>query len=139
MYDPAPLINAALVKAIHNEILDSVQGGLRGPTNDGLLESALARVQQYVYYECLDDIYVIAAWYGISIATQHAFKDGNKRTGLTVMLTYLRMQGVYIEPNQDLDDMMVDIVQSAQSTEDGNHKEIAEALGDYLYQYVHKL
>ncbi|HDX6034083.1 type II toxin-antitoxin system death-on-curing family toxin [Acinetobacter baumannii] len=139
MYDPAPLINATLVEAIHSEILDSVEGGMRGPTNYGLLESALNRVQQYVYYDGLNDIYEIAAWYGISISTQHAFSDGDKRTGLTVMLTYLRMQGVYIEPNQDLDDMMVDIVQSAQSTEDGNHKEIAEALAEYLYRYVHQL
>ncbi|MFV5371221.1 type II toxin-antitoxin system death-on-curing family toxin [Acinetobacter pittii] len=139
MYDPAPLINAAFVKAIHNDILDSVKGGLRGPTNDDLLESALARVQQYVYYEGLNDVYVIAAWYAVSISTQHAFADGNKRTGLTVMLTYLRMQGIYIEKNQALDDMMVEVVESAQSTGDGNHKEIAEALGDYLYQYVHQL
>lgn len=139
MYDPAPLINADFVKGIHNDILDSVKGGLRGPTNDGLLESALARVQQYVYYEGLNDVYVIAAWYALSIATQHAFKDGNKRTGFTVMLTYLRMQGVFIEPNQDLDDMMVQVVQSAQSTGEGDHKEIAEALGDYLHDYIHQL
>ena len=42
-----------------------------------------------MYYNQVDDLYEIAAWYGIAISKEHAFVDGNKRTGLAVMLTFL--------------------------------------------------
>ncbi|MGS9896540.1 type II toxin-antitoxin system death-on-curing family toxin [Acinetobacter baumannii] len=136
--NPAPMIDVEYVKLIHEEIINNIGAGCVGSCNEGLLDSALYRIQQRMHYEGLRDIYVIAAWYGIAISTQHAFSDGNKRTGLTVMLTYLQLQGVIIESNQDLDDMMVDVVEAAQNSVDG-HSRLALALGDYLYEYVTRL
>lgn len=70
----------------------------------------LSRIDQQMYYNQVDDLYEIAAWYGIAISKGLAFVDGNKRTGLAVMLTFLEIQGVSIQDNTGLDDLMVDIV-----------------------------
>lgn len=58
----------------------------------------------------------------------HAFVDANKRTGLSVMLAFLEMQGVSVPESSGLDDLMVDIVESQQS-----HEDLAKAVADFLY------
>lgn len=82
-----------------------------------------------MYYNQVDDVFEIAAWYGVAIAKGHAFVDGNKRTGLSVMLAFLQMQGIDITPNVGLDDLMVDIVESQQE-----HGLLAKQVADLLYQ-----
>ncbi|MBE2895751.1 type II toxin-antitoxin system death-on-curing family toxin [Pasteurellaceae bacterium HPA106] len=49
------------------------------------------------------------ALYAVAIAKAHAFPDGNKRTALVTMLTYLDLQGIEIPPDHGLDDAMVNI------------------------------
>lgn len=82
-----------------------------------------------MHYRHINDVFIIAAWYGISIAKGHAFTDGNKRTALSVMLAFLEMQGVSIIPNQQLDDLMVDIVQNQLA-----HEDLAEVVANFLYE-----
>ena len=66
------------VEAIHKVVID-IGGGSHGLRDEGLLESALGRVQnQFAYGE--DDIFQLAAGYAESIARNHPFIDGNKRT-----------------------------------------------------------
>jgi death-on-curing protein len=36
------------------------------------LESVLSRIDQQMYYNQVDDLYEIAAWYGIAISKGHA-------------------------------------------------------------------
>jgi death-on-curing protein len=48
------------------------------------LQGALARVDNAIVYEGLDDVFEIAAKYAASIANAHALSDANKRTGLAV-------------------------------------------------------
>lgn len=67
--------------------------------------------------------------YGIAIAKGHAFVDGNKRTGLAVMLTFLEIQGVTIKEKTGLDDLMVDIVESQD-----DHNILAQKVSDFLYE-----
>ena len=80
-------------------------------------------------YSNVSDILEIAAWIGITISKGHAFVDGNKRTGLAVMLAYLEIQGVTIQEHTGLDDLMVDIVESQE-----DHELLAKLVAGFLYE-----
>lgn len=120
------VIDVDYVIAAHDEILRQTQIGLEGVDRKEL-EGALARPQQQIYYNNVDDIFEIASWYAVSISKAHAFNDGNKRTALVVMLSYLDMQGVEIPNNIGLDDTMVEVVESKD-----DHEIIVLALSSYL-------
>ena len=125
------LISSTFVIAVHDEIL--VQTGVgRAGCHIEKLESVLSRIDQQMYYSDVSDvsdIFEIAAWFGIAISKGHAFVDGNKRTGLAVMLTYLEIQGVTILEQTGLDDLMVDIVESQEE-----HELLAKIVAEFLYE-----
>lgn len=102
------MITLELVLAIHSTILET-EAGLKGKPDIGKLEGALARIDHWMLYENTDNIFDIAALYAVAIAKAHAFPDGNKRTAMVTMLTYLDLQGIEIPPNHGLDDTMVDV------------------------------
>lgn len=121
------LISSTFVIAVHDEIL--VQTGVgRAGCHIDKLESVLNRIDQQMYYSGVDDIFEIAAWFGIAISKGHAFVDGNKRTDLAVMLTYLEIQGITILEQTGLDDLMVDIVESQES-----HDTLSKLVAEFLY------
>ena len=121
------LISSTFVIAVHDEIL--VQTGVgRAGCHIDKLESVLNRIDQQMYYSGVDDIFEIEAWFGIAISKGHAFVDGNKRTGLAVMLTYLEIQGITILEQTGLDDLMVDIVESQES-----HDTLSKLVAEFLY------
>ncbi|MBE7395154.1 type II toxin-antitoxin system death-on-curing family toxin [Pasteurella multocida] len=102
------MITVELVLAIHQTILEN-EPGLKGVADIGRLDSALARIDNWMLYENTDNIFDIAALYAVAIAKAHAFPDSNKRTAMVTMLTYLDLQGIEIPPNHGLDDTMVDV------------------------------
>lgn len=59
----------------------------------GLLEGAMMRPQTKFGYG-IDDMAILAAAYGFGIARNHPFIDGNKRTALVVMETFLGLNGL---------------------------------------------
>lgn len=122
------LINSTFVIAVHDEILKETGVGREGCHLDKL-ESVLSRIDQQMYYNNVDDLFEIAAWYGIALAKGHAFVDGNKRTGLAVMLTFLEIQGVTIKDHTGLDELMVDIVE-----DQDEHEKLAQRVSDFLYE-----
>ena len=80
-----------LIIAIHDEQLEQF-GGPSGLRDRGLLESALARpLNQYAYGK--DDLAALAAAYGFGLAKNHSFVDGNKRTALLAIVTFLGLNG----------------------------------------------
>lgn len=89
----------------------------------------LGRIDQQMHYNNIDDAFEIAAWYGVAIAKGHAFVDANKRTGLSVMLAFLEVQGISIPADVGLDDLMVNIVESSLE-----HEQLALQVADFLYQ-----
>ena len=120
------MINSTFVVAVHDEIL--IQTGVgRAGCHSERLESVLGRIDQQVYYSGISNLFEIASWYGIAIAKGHAFIDGNKRTGLAVMLTFLEIQGVTINEQTGLDDLMVDIVESGDA-----HEVLAKRVANFL-------
>jgi death-on-curing protein len=76
-----------VVLAIHEEML-AAHGGLGGIRDQSLLLSALARPQNLAAYS-EPDVADLAAAYAAGITRNHAFIDGNKRTGLAVALVFL--------------------------------------------------
>src|SRR3990172_8548602 len=79
------------VLAIHHDQVNTF-GGLHGLRDRGLLESALGQAQHtYAYTR---NLYETAAQYCVSLAKNHTFLDGNKRTAADCMLTFLVLNGI---------------------------------------------
>jgi death on curing protein len=88
------------VLALHAESL-AEHGGGAGLRDDGLLESALARpLQLFSYGDPPPDLAALAAAYGMGLAKNHAFVDGNKRIALIAMLTFLMVNGLCLTASQ---------------------------------------
>jgi death-on-curing protein len=93
-------LTAAMIVAIHDEQL-AVHGGSAGLGDHALLESALDRPRNKWAYEqaALPEL---AAAYGFGIARNHSFIDGNKRTALLAIYTFLGVNDVdFIVPEAD--------------------------------------
>jgi death on curing protein len=59
----------------------------------GLLESACARPFHLWHYEQEDDTVTLAVSLLFGVATNHAFEQGNKRTGLTSAIMFMELNG----------------------------------------------
>ena len=81
-----------VIGLLHTESLRE-HGGLPGLRDDGLLESALARPRNLHAYEDVADIFALAACYGVALAKNHPFNDGNKRIAFIASLTLLLLHG----------------------------------------------
>jgi death on curing protein len=89
------------VLAIHKRQI-AEHGGLDGVRDHGLLSSALARPQNLLAYsEGTANISALAAAYAFGIARNHPFNDGNKRTALVVMRTFLLLNEHNINATQE--------------------------------------
>jgi death on curing protein len=81
-------ISHSAVLALHDEQL-SQHGGAEGVRDNGLLESALARPQNFLAYGDEPTLHALAAAYAAAIVRNHPFVDGNKRTSFVVCATFL--------------------------------------------------
>lgn len=84
-------IDPAVIEAVHDAQL-AEHGGLAGTRDAGLLASALARPQNLALYGSPDACQLAAA-YGYGISRNHAFIDGNKRTGYVAAELFLALNG----------------------------------------------
>ena len=84
-------LSRQLILAIHDEQL-AEHGGAIGVRDEGLLEGALARPLHRAGYGD-PDVAELAALYAIAIARNHPFVDGNKRTALVALETFLVLNG----------------------------------------------
>lgn len=120
-----PIISLELVIEIHDNVID-ISGGANGVNIDRLAGS-LSRIEQQIFYNDVNDVFEIACWYAVAIAKGHGFTDGNKRTALSTMLTFLDIQGITLIENTGLDDIMVDVVESKLS-----HDVLVKKLAYYI-------
>lgn len=84
---------------LHEESL-AVFGGARGIRDEGLLDSALARPQSTYAYNIESTLADLAASYGVGIAKNHAFVDGNKRACFLAIGLFLTINGYRLTANQ---------------------------------------
>lgn len=102
---------AAEVLEIHSQEI-ATAGGMSGVRDLNALESALGAPQASFNGQFLMDIFEMAATYLNSIALNHPFFDGNKRTALASSLTFLFMNGYEIDEayEEELADKTLDII-----------------------------
>lgn len=85
-------LSVELVLAIHEMQLHRF-GGPPGVRDLGALESALGRARNRLAYE-EGDLASLAAAYAFGIARNHPFVDGNKRTALLSLVTFLGLNDI---------------------------------------------
>jgi death-on-curing protein len=91
-------INREVLLLLHDESL-AEHGGASGLRDEGLLESALARpVNVTLYAE--PDVANLAAAYGVGLAKNHAFVDGNKRAAFLAVGLFLALNGYRLNATQ---------------------------------------
>ncbi len=76
---------------LHEDSL-AEHGGAAGLRDEGLLESALARPVNLSAYG-QPDVAALAACYGVGLAKNRAFVDGNKRAAFLAMGLFLGLNG----------------------------------------------
>jgi death-on-curing protein len=84
------------VLAIHADLIERY-GGSMGIRDRGLLEAALFRPQTGYYGDLIEE--VAALWE--SLAQNHPFIDGNKRTAFAVMYTFLAINSTRLTADAD--------------------------------------
>ncbi len=91
MNEPWRWLAADVLLAVHEEQL-AEHGGAAGVRDLGLFESALARPQNMAAYGD-PDVAALAASYGVGLAKNHPFIDGNKRTAFVAVELFLALNG----------------------------------------------
>lgn len=86
-------LDKEMLLVFHKDLV-KIYGGEPGVRDDGLLESALAQPKmsfggKYAH----KNIFEMAAAYGFHICMNHPFYDGNKRTALVAVYTFLFVNG----------------------------------------------
>lgn len=98
-----------------HQVMAEATGGDVGVRDDALLESAIEKI-----YATFDGIELYpskeekAARLGYSLISNHAFVDGNKRIGMYIMISFLELNGIKIDANND------DVVNLGLSVASGN-------------------
>ncbi len=117
-------LKKATILIFHQDQLERYSGKA-GIRDEELLESALAQPEAsfgggYVH----KDLFHMAAAYGFHLCENHLFYDGNKRTALIAMYTFLYVNGYQIVADKkSLFAVMMDLA---------NEKVSKDALRDYL-------
>ena len=84
-------IDRRAFELLHDESL-ALHGGASGLRDEGLLESALARPLNLAAYGS-PEVWALAASYGVGLAKNHAFVDGNKRAAFLAVGLFLNLNG----------------------------------------------
>lgn len=99
------------VLAMHNYLIKQF-GGISGLRDEGLLESALAQAKQSAFGEDLyPGVFDKAAVYAFCLSENQSFLDGNKRIAVSVMATFLMVNGFELTcPQQTLYDTIMAMI-----------------------------
>jgi death-on-curing protein len=92
-------LNRRALELLHDESI-AEHGGAAGLSDEGLLESALARPRNLHIYERVTDPARLAASYAFGLAKNHAFVDGNKRIAFIAAVLFLRLNGFRLTAEQ---------------------------------------
>ncbi len=84
-------LDNAVILAVHDEQL-AEHGGIPGIRDAGMFESAMQRAPNLALYG-VPDFAELAAAYGLGLAKNHAFLDGNKRTAFVATELFLALNG----------------------------------------------
>lgn len=88
-------LDSAVMMAVHDEQL-AEHGGIAGVRDMGMFESAMQRAPNLVAYGA-PDFADLAAAYGVGLAKNHPFLDGNKRTAFVATELFLALNGYELQ------------------------------------------
>ena len=91
-------VNRKALLLLHDESL-AEHGGASGLRDEGLLDSALARPLNLALY-ATPDLAALAAAYGVGLARNHPFIDGNKRATFLAVGMFLARNGFRLNATQ---------------------------------------
>ncbi len=91
-------VDKQLLVILHDESL-ALHGGASGVRDEGLLDSALNRAVNLAMYDT-PDFAELAAAYGVGLAKNHAFVDGNKRAAFLSVGLFLGINGYKLKATQ---------------------------------------
>ncbi len=91
-------VDKRLLLILHDESL-AEHGGASGMRDEGLLDSALARPLNLLA-DGDPDAADLAAAYGLGLAKNHAFVDGNKRAAFLAVGLFLALNGYRLNASQ---------------------------------------
>lgn len=105
-----------MIVAIHDEQL-VMHGGSGGIRDMAMLESALDRPRNKWAYE-RSELPELAAAYGFAMAKNHPFVDGNKRTSLLAIYTFLGINNIdFVVPEAEAAAMIMSLAAGEVSEE----------------------
>lgn len=105
-------VNRVALELLHEESL-AEHGGPTGLRDEGLLESALARPPNLAAYG-KPDWAELAACYGVGLAKNHPFLDGNKRAAFLAVGLFLALNGRRLTATQaEATLVMIDVAAGA--------------------------
>jgi death-on-curing protein len=118
-----------MVDAIHDDQL-AQHGGLPGVRDEGAVESALARPKHLWTYGDSSELDAprLAAAYGVGLARNHGYQDGNKRTAFMAMYVFLRLNGHQLDVEEPV------VVEVMREVAQGNDSE--ESLAEWLRRHT---
>ena len=110
-------LTPAIIEQLHADSL-SLFGDSEGVRDRGVVESALASARNtYLYGR--GDLFDIAATYAFHLAEEQAFLDGNKRTAVAAVLTFLKGNGVTLRIAElEIYDAMIAIAEKRMTKSD---------------------
>lgn len=111
---------------LHDESL-AEHGGAPGLRDQGLLSSALARPKQLAHY-AEPDLADLTACYGVALAKNHAFVDGNKRAAFLAIGLCLAINGHRLVVSQAEATLTIFAVAAGDMSE--------ESLAQWLRQHI---
>lgn len=110
-------VSAQEVIAFHDRLL-AVLPGIKGMPEPQRAEAIIYRVQNQLYNEGVEDIFVLAAIYLIAISRGHIFNDGNRRTAFFVTMVFLNRNGIAIrDEDNELEELTVSAATGDATTE----------------------
>jgi death-on-curing protein len=87
-------LESNVLMAVHDEQL-AEHGGIAGIRDSGMFESAMQRAPNLAAYG-EPDFADLAAAYGVGLAKNHPFLDGNKRTAFVATELFLVLNGYHL-------------------------------------------
>lgn len=91
------LLNVEAIEKVHSDLIDQY-GGSHGLRDAGLLESAVQRAENKIYFQPESTVAAVAASVSYGLIKNHAFIDGNKRIRLAALVDFLRLNGYRLLP-----------------------------------------
>ena len=129
MFGDTPEQDLEFVVLIHDQIIDE-SGGSKGFHDINLVKSALARPLQSAFgKDAYSDLFEKAAALLDSLANNHGFKDGNKRTAMAAAIYYLSLFEIHVNiTNEEYEIFMLHVV---------NDKPAIGEIRTWLMQHAH--